>query len=145
MMKRCNVYVPETLFTVFETKDAREAIYTVGKALFSLVMNPESVSMYRMMVAESIESPKLASTFFKNGPQRIRTMLEDRLAYLNRIKALDIKDPVAAADVMIALIKGGRLHQRILLNIGPKPTKEEVENHIQNVTDVFMRAFSSNR
>lgn len=142
MMAKARCYVPDELFDVFDNQHPRQAIITVATALYDLILSEDAIALYRTMICAAQDNPKLTNQFYDHGPCRLRDLLSDKLRHLNDCGILVIPDAALATDFFIALFKGTDIYTKRLLNIGKKPTKKEIKNHIEQIADFFLRAYA---
>lgn len=140
--RKCRTHIPDELFDIFGTACPREAIETVGAALFSLITSPDATAMYRMMAAEAPNNPEMTQLFYNAGPKRVKTLVREKMQYLRDTGKLNIADPDEAKEFFCALFSGSDLYMRNLLNIGEKPTEEQRNDYVKRAVDFFMRAYT---
>lgn len=139
--RKCQEYVPDKLFNVFDHKSPREALTTFGHALFSLLLSEDAIRMHRMMGAEAAQNPALTQLFFETGPKRVKAMLAEKMAALAKAGLLHIQNPHEAKDIFTALFLGSEMFMRRLMNIGPKPTAQAMTAHVRKVVDTFLTIY----
>ncbi|MCH7550693.1 MAG: TetR/AcrR family transcriptional regulator C-terminal domain-containing protein, partial [Proteobacteria bacterium] len=83
------------------------------------------ITLFRVIVAESVRFPELANAFYRAGPQTAVDNLAGYLKELNKAGVIATNDPVASARQFFALLRGD-LYMRRLLDLAPEPTAEEV-------------------
>ncbi len=115
----------------------------LGKRFLDLVMDPECIYITRVVIAESIEYPKMAELFYKNGPQRVIQFLSSYLQRLDKEHGLHIKDPAKAAVMYIGLLKG-HWYLENLMNVGSPITRRAKTRHINECARMFIRLIQTN-
>ncbi len=143
MACRSQEYAPDALFDVFYTKSPREALYTVGMAMYSLLLSDGAINLYRIMAAEAKHNPELTRMFYERGPSRVRRLLNERMRLLNDSGALKIEDPEQATVFFLSLLKGSELYMRTLLNIAEKPSENTMHKHVEGMVDFFLAAYAN--
>ena len=133
IQNKCQQYIPDSLFDVFDQRPLRKALNIFGMGLFALVMSDEALNMYRMMAAEARHSPRLTQMFYDSGPKRVKALLGKKLRQQG-VQNYEIKK-----DYYTSLLTGSDLHMRALLNIGKKPRPSELKRHVEQVTEFFIR------
>ena len=96
--------------------------------------------MHRMMTSQTQQSRKLAELFWEAGPQRVMLAFE---AFLREEVAggqLDIGDVHVAASQFFCLLKG-ELHARLMCGCCEPVTDADVEEHLDQTVDFFLRAY----
>ena len=139
---KCNEFIPERLFEVFDQKSPREAIYIFGHAFFTFITSDDAITLYRMMASEAEKSPSLTKLFYESGPKRVKGILGEKLKIIANKDGLHIADPEHANDALIAFFLGSDIYMRRLLNVGVKTTEKEIEAHARRASDLFITAYN---
>jgi len=92
------------------------------------------------MVAFGSQDPKLSQIFFEAGPERVVREMEHLLRKIDLSSALQIEDPHYAAEHFFCMLKGAP-NFRLLYGCGERLNSEDSEAHVQEVVQVFMRAY----
>jgi TetR/AcrR family transcriptional repressor of mexJK operon len=135
---KCQEYIPADAMRGFDQKNVRHSLYAMGNALFQLIMSDEAIRMYRMMAAEAQHNPKLTRLFYDSGPQQVKRMMVEKMRQLKKTGRLRIKNPEAAKEAFGSLFTGSDMYMRRLLNIGPKPSRREMDAHVRRCVDFFI-------
>lgn len=135
-------YAPDELFDVFYTKTPFEALYTIGLAMFSLLMSDDSIHLNRMMAGDATNNSELPRLFYDRGPLRMKRLMMEKMKLLGEAGKLKIKDPVQATDQFFSLFKGSTLYMRRLLNIDKKPSQKVLEAHVKQAVEFFIAAYT---
>jgi TetR/AcrR family transcriptional repressor of mexJK operon len=139
---RCEEQLPHAFFDfVAGPMSIRERLLTIAGAFHALVTSDETVMMYRMMAAQAPANSKLAQLFFEAGPQRILREFEDLLRRADAAGTLAVADAGIAAGHFFCLVKG-LCHMRMLIGVCAAPTEQQAQAHIENVVDLFLRAYA---
>lgn len=120
--------------------DARAILTTVGLSLARLLVAPETLAMYRVVVAEAARWPDLARAFWEAGPGQGKTRLSEMFAELDRRGELAVPDPWAAADQFAGMMRAEVFH-RLLLGL-PLPEGRCLEGTIAAAVETVLRAFA---
>ena len=140
--RKCRQYVPEEIFEVFGTKSAREALFTVGCAMFKLILSDDAINMYRMMGTEAHRHPELTQLFYESGPGKMKKIMVEKIKTLAERGELKVKDPTEAKDFFGALFVGSDIYMRRFLNLSsPLPSQAEIEAYVAKATDLLLRAY----
>jgi len=105
-----------------------------------LVAEPDSLALYRMVIAESMRRPDLARRFHETGPARVRAHLA---ALLERAAARGepvAGDPERAAERFFALLLGP-WQMRALLGL-ERPDPAFLDAWAEESVDLFLRGFA---
>jgi AcrR family transcriptional regulator len=110
-----------------------------GTSLVSSLSNTEVRALYQVVVAESPEFPKLASAFWKIGPQRSVNMLRNCL-----IQHLEFKGeyPEHAAEMFCSLCWGLSV-LKVQLHPGYVMSDQKRRLNIKEAVRIFMASYAS--
>ena len=139
---RCEAYNRPERFAEYVDLPPRRALAEMGRNFLALLLDPEVLRLYRVIIGEAESRPEVSALFYEAGPERAIELFTDyfRRAALRGHFAID--DPAQAADDFLALLKG-KLHLRATLGVPPRPRRAEVEAHVARSVDVVMRAFGA--
>lgn len=135
----CEHGLPDGLFTQLPEQPLRERLIALGMAFDAVMMSPEAIAGYRMLVQPGLCASPVAEAFWQAGPQRIAQGFALLLQRRGQTGELRIDDPECAASQLIALLKGER-HARALLGI-ERPAGEQAATHVAAAVDTFLRAY----
>lgn len=120
--------------------DLFKAMCLAGRGFLNFLLQPETVAMYRVVIAESAKFPELGRAFYAAGPavniERVSQFLRSRVASGD----LEIDDPELAAMQFIELCKTGLLQKR-QMQIIDTPTPERVDYVIEHAVRLFLRGY----
>jgi len=118
-----------------------EAVRLLADGWLRFVLNPRSLGMYRMVIAENARFPELARRFYDAGPARGTRWIAGWIAEEQRRGRLRPElDPAVAAGQVSALIRGD-LFNRVVLDV-EQPSEERVARAAAAATEVLLRAFA---
>lgn len=140
---KCEQYIPEMLFDDFDNKAPEDALYGIAWGLMQLLVSGDACNMERMMIAQAPKREELANMFYEAGPMRVKRMIAERLAKLNARGVLKIDDTMQATHIFTSLIKGSDVYARHSMEITPRPTEKELQDHCKTAVSVFMSAYKS--
>ena len=138
---RCEEQMPEHLFDVDLKGPVRGQLEAIAHAFFSLLMDPKSIALHRLVNAGTGTSPKLIQLFWEAGPQRIQTGFQKFLRSEVEAGQLDIVDIPRASSQFFALLKG-EYHARQLCGCAEPFTRAAVETHVHATVEFFLRAYA---
>jgi AcrR family transcriptional regulator len=115
----------------------REGLQRIGEAFLFRQTQPESLDVFRLMVAQAKKFPEVAEQWSKRAPEAVRkalaTYLEDR-AKAGEIK-IDNFD--LAASVYFDLVRS-RIQFRALLLPAYAPSEQEIRDTVDRAVKVFL-------
>ena len=118
----------------------RDALTLVGKSALSLLLNPKALGMHRLIVSEGSKQPRISEWFYEAGPARNIAAFIELLKSLEKQHGLIIKNRPAATRHFFSLLKGD-IHMRASINLKPAPTAKQIETHIHECVDIFLKAY----
>ena len=121
--------------------DLRSTLHGFGVRFVDLVLRPDSLAHLRTVVAVAPKFPEIGRAYYEAGPETGRRRIA---RYLDRQVAggqLAIPDTVAASTLFFEMLKANVLLEA-LLAIGPRPTPAEVERHVAQAVDLFIKLYS---
>jgi AcrR family transcriptional regulator len=127
-----------------EGQDLRSALLAFGRRYLDVLMAPESIALYRVVIAASLQSSNLGKRVFEAGPEAAANRLAaffQREAEADRLK---IDDPDGAARIFLEMVKGD-LQTRALFGAGAPPTAEEIERSLRTAVDIFCAGAEAGR
>ena len=119
--------------------DARATLISTGARLLALMTSPETLAMYRVLVAEAVRHPDLARSFWETGPGRGKIRLIAIFEELARRGQLALRDPWMAADQFAGMLRAEVFH-RILLGL-PRPDGRTPEDTVAAAVDTILKTY----
>ncbi len=115
----------------------REGLQRIGEEFMLQMCEPESLDVFRLMVAQAKKFPDMAHSYAKRGPDLVRKALADYLRDRAEAGELKIRDYDMAAATFYDLVRA-RLHFRALLDPTYKPAPDEVREAVARGVRVFL-------
>ena len=112
-----------------------------GNAVLDLLLAEETISSYRMVVAEAARSPELGRLYYENGAARLHARLGQVIEAAMRTGELRRGAVDAATTQFIVLVRGD-LMLRALLCVGPPVGATERQAAVRAGVDSFCRAWA---
>lgn len=113
-----------------------------ARKMVTVFVDPVTVNVYRMVVAESTRFPELGRAFYRSAPMAARGNLAQMLTVHGPAAGLAIDDPSRAAGDFIGLLRGD-LHLRALLDADHQPDTAEIQEAVDHAVRIFLRAYRS--
>lgn len=139
--ERCEEQMPATLFSVDLKGPVRRQLEAIGRAFFSLITQPESIALHRLITAGTASAQKLAQLFWDSGPRILHDGFEAFLRREVQNRQLEIDDVPRAASQFFSLLKG-ELHARMLCGCSQPISTVDIEAHVQATVELFLRAYA---
>lgn len=128
---------------VDESLDGRGALAQIAGHLLTMLLMPEVLGIYRMVVAESARYPDLARAYYESGPLRGKARLTEVLKSLDARGLLRVPDPRLAMDQFIGMLRAEFFNRRLLgLPDDPACT---LEGTIAGAVETMLKAYGPER
>ena len=108
----------------------------IARRYMEVVMAPDAVGLYRLIIAEGVRFPELARTFHQLGPDRTNAHLAGILSIWRERALIRLDDPHLAAVQFFDTVSGD-LHRRAMAGIIPQDLRAAVQRSIDNAVQVF--------
>jgi TetR/AcrR family transcriptional repressor of mexJK operon len=139
--QKCSEYAPPELFDPRTRLALRARLLDIGWRFLQLVAADESMNLYRMMAEDARRAGHLGKLFFSVGPQQTIDRFARLLEAAHASGELRVPDPAHAACHFFCLLKGVH-HLRALVGARPMPPPAQQRRHVEEVVDLFLRAFA---
>lgn len=114
-----------------------EVLTALGRELLAMMLRPTSLSLYRLIVAESARFPEFGTAIYSVGAGRMIEMLADYLVRETGKGALSVSEPELAAEQFVGMLTG-RLQLRALLGVETLPDERELERRADYAVRCFL-------
>jgi AcrR family transcriptional regulator len=116
--------------------DVRHALTHIAQRFMEVVMAPDAVGFYRLIIAEGVRFPELARTFFQFGRDRTNAHLAGMLSGWHKRGLIRLDDPQLAAVQFFDMVSGD-LHRRAMAGIVPKNLRAAIQRSIDHAVQIF--------
>jgi AcrR family transcriptional regulator len=120
--------------------DVRTALADIARQYMDVVMSPDAIGLYRLILAEGPRFPDLVDNLYRVGQNRVTASLAKALrgwAKRKRISTND--DPERIATQFLDVVRG-ELHLRVMAGLPPDDLAEAIESNIEHAVRTFWRA-----
>lgn len=124
----------------FCADDIELALQEIGCRFLDLILSERAETITRLVIAESKRFPWVGQAFYENGPLQGVQMMARWVEAQAKSGRLRKGDAEQQAMIFLELCKSG-LQQRILLNLGARPTPAETAKSVAEATRVFLAAY----
>lgn len=129
------------------TDSTEETLVGIAHLYLRMLLSPEAIGMYRLLVAEAPKFPELGQTFYLAGPLSIRQNLTDYLREQQNSRSLRVPDAAMAARQFLGLIKSDHQLGALLCptaeNCENQRSDEEVNSEIRQAVHLFINGLQS--
>ncbi len=130
--------IPEALPT--SVRQLHDGLVAFGIGLVGLLTSPAIVRLGLLILSEASRHPDLAKTFYQWGPLATRRTLGRWIEHAKSSGWLSERTPLHAGDHLLALWQGC-WHLPQQLGLEGKLSQRQVESHVRECVDLFMRAY----
>lgn len=120
-------------------KNLSEALNLLGRQYLDVLLRPDSLALFRMVMAEGIRFPELAEAFYRCGPGFAADRLADYLRGQQGKGVIEIDHIELAARHYISLVRSD-IHLRAALGLS-LPSKTEINDSIARAVRMFVAEF----
>jgi TetR/AcrR family transcriptional regulator, mexJK operon transcriptional repressor len=119
--------------------DPATALEAIAQRLLEIILAPDALARFRVVMAESARFPELAEIYYRTGPERVTMGLAAYLGTLDQKGLLKVPDPLVAASQFFGMVRGD-LFIRGLLRIEPLPSPDDVRCLTRTAVHAFLLA-----
>jgi AcrR family transcriptional regulator len=116
--------------------DVLSALAHIARRYMEVVMAPDAVGFYRLIISEGVRFPELTRTFYRIGPDRTIAHLAGMLSLWRERGLIRLDDPQLAAVQFFDSVSGD-LHRRAMAGIIPKNPRAAIQRSIDHAVQVF--------
>ncbi|HUC16373.1 MAG TPA: TetR/AcrR family transcriptional regulator [Acetobacteraceae bacterium] len=124
-----------------EQLDLRDTLTALADRALRFMLEPQSLAIYRVVIAECPRFPELGRAFFERISESSRQNLASWLKKQMEEGKLRRRDPVIAAQQFTGLLRT-QLHMRALLGVDPPPSEDEIKVTVGEAVETFLRAYA---
>jgi AcrR family transcriptional regulator len=125
-------------------RDVLSALGHIAQRYMEVVMAPDVVGFYRLIIAEGARFPELARTFYRLGPDRTNAHLAGMLSVWRERGLVRLDDPQLAAVQFFDSVSGD-LHRRAMAGIIPRNLRAAIQRSIDHAVRVFWNGIKVDR
>ncbi|RVT97590.1 TetR/AcrR family transcriptional regulator [Rhodovarius crocodyli] len=123
--------------------EIREGLTRVGDTLLRFLMQPRTIAMHRLVMAEASRDPALAEAFLEAGPRTARLLLSEWMAEEQRRGRLDPQVPALRLATQFGALLRTDLWLRAGLGLGPAAGDEEIAACVAEAVEMMVRAYAA--
>jgi TetR/AcrR family transcriptional repressor of mexJK operon len=141
---KCQEHSPPGSLLALADQEPRAALAQIGMRFVRLMVSPDVLALNRVVASESAKNPKMAELLYEAGPQpTLRGFVELLRAWVGK-GVMNVPDPERAADHWFSMLRG-MLQFRLIMNLGKRPTDDEIRRHVEDCAEMFLRAYERSR
>ncbi len=135
---KCEALTGRDGVTLNRTEDPETILFDTALSFLRLVLAPESITLYRTILAECVRFPELASAFYRSGPRSACDRLAVYLESIHGQSGLAFNTPTASAELFFAMLRGD-LYTRCLLALHDNTDEDEITRQARDIVQAFLR------
>jgi AcrR family transcriptional regulator len=132
----------EIILSAGDDVDIETALNAALMVCATFSLDPEVVSLQRVVLQEAGQSSDLAATFYRNGVTRLIAALSDWLRSQIRRGQLKLDDPDEAAGMLIGMVASAPQRAAIFGGV-PLPSRPQIERRVRFCTALFLKGCSA--
>ena len=128
---------------ITDEKGLYDTLENLGRNYLDILLQEESLAIFRTVVSEGVQFPELGKAFYEFGPGAAVERLSEYLLRQIKLGMLKIDHVEAAARQYYGMVRSD-LHMRALLGL-QLPEKQEIQEGISRAVDIFVREYETDR
>ncbi len=120
-------------------QDLAATLARFGQTYLDVLVQPQSLALYRMVIAEGANFPDLARVFYERGPGQVATQLADYLGALGGGELPAAPGPEVVAREFLSLVRSD-LHQKALLGV-EIPSPDQRASTVARAVALFLARY----
>jgi len=120
--------------------DIREQLRRIAEDHVALLLSPDALGIYRVVLAEVARFPELGRAFYDSGVRLRHNAMVDYLTRAVAAGALSIDSPPRAAGEFFGIV-GSHLQMHALLGRGSEFSQTDRDAIVGHAVDTFLRAY----
>jgi TetR/AcrR family transcriptional regulator, mexJK operon transcriptional repressor len=138
--RECELYFARFSAGELDPRDVRASLTVLGRRFLELLLSPESIALYRIILGEVTRFPSLGEVFWRAGPERQRVQIDAFLRSASASGTLALSDPWLAAEQFVSLVRGD-IQLRHVLRLAADADPRGISAAVEGAVATFMRAF----
>jgi TetR/AcrR family transcriptional repressor of mexJK operon len=138
--RECERYLARFSPGELDPGDVRASLSVLGRRFLELILAPDGVALYRIILGEVTRFPMLGEVFWRAGPERQRLQIEAFLKSATASGTLALADTRLAAEQFVSLVRG-EIQLRHLLRREADTDEPGIAAVVEEAVATFMRAF----
>lgn len=138
----CASHADKIRAIVEQSGDLRAILLTIARAYLEIVLSPDGLALFRVIVAEAPSFPALARAFYLAGPYAIIELISKQLASAAAEGKIDVSEigRDAAAAQFTNLVRS-EAHIQYLTHPKGSPSQAQIDQWATSAVVTFCRAF----
>jgi TetR/AcrR family transcriptional regulator, mexJK operon transcriptional repressor len=138
--RECERYFARFSAGELDPHDVRTSLTVLGRRFLELLLSPEGIALYRIILGEVTRFPGLGEVFWRAGPERQRVQIEAFLKSATASGTLALADTRLAAEQFVSLVRGD-VQLRHLLRLETDADGRDLSTAVEGAVATFLHAF----
>ncbi|NIR31376.1 MAG: TetR/AcrR family transcriptional regulator [Gammaproteobacteria bacterium] len=135
----CDQLLTPLLTPETKSQGLEAALTSLARQYLDLMLAPDSLALYRVLMAEVTRFPELGRVTYEAGPAPAVQSLARFLGEQSNAGQVQVDDPELAAEQFYGMLHG-YLQLRALLGVEQAWAREELEHYLKCAVDTFLAA-----
>ena len=122
--------------------EPREVLRTLALNLLRLLMSPDSLALYRLVLIETPRTPEVGRIFFEQGPAEVMRQLTGYLDRATKRRLLNCPDPLQATRLFLGSVIGNRHMIALVAPDWEVVTEEKLHRHVDAAVAMFLATYA---
>jgi TetR/AcrR family transcriptional regulator, mexJK operon transcriptional repressor len=140
--RECERYFARFSPGELDPRDVRASLIVLGRRFLELLLSPDGLALYRLILAEVSRFPGLGEVFWRAGPERQRVQIEAFMKSAVASGTLALADTRLAAEQFVSLVRGD-VQLRHLLRLETDADRQSMSAAVEGAVATFLHAFES--
>src|SRR5215471_18566184 len=140
--RECERYFARFSAGELDPCDVRASLTVLGRRFLELLLSPDGIALYRIILGEVTRFPRLGEVFWRAGPERQRVQIEAFLRSAVASGTLALADTRLAAEQFVSLVRGD-VQLRHLLRLEADADRRDIGAAVEGAVATFLHAFES--
>jgi len=141
MNARCERFMSGAEEACSSANEPAVALKAVGLAVLNLIVSPSGLSVYRLVVSETLRAPELGQIFYELGPKKLYTRVADYLAMMTKAGKLDCPDPLICAELFLGAVNSGHQMRELVMPNKTIITEERKNAYVDEAVQMFLARY----
>ena len=141
---KCTEYTPPDFFHELHPLPPRKALERFSLNLMQLVLSPEVVALYRVIVSETGRNPQIGLLFYEAGPMNVKSYVVALLEHYKKNRLLKFQDGFMAVEMLGSMLLN-EPHMRCIMGFAPAPNEKAMKKHAKFCVDIFLTYFGTKK
>jgi len=140
--RECERYFARFSAGELDPHDVGTSLRVLGRRFLELLLSPDAIALYRIILAEVPRFPGLGEVFWRAGPERQRVQIEAFLESAAASGTLALADTRLAAEHFVSLVRGD-VQLRHLLHLETGDDWQGIGAAVEGAVATFLQAFAN--